>query len=267
MTAAAGAVIWFWDNRNGAFLWLSFAVIASTGFFLGYWILKCSRGKKPWKVSWVEIVGYIIPCIFLIALCNKMPFPGNFRYQLESGTSHFDVSLLGNRPAPEITKLGLRQEALGWGVSDVTFSHENPNRLCRWEWIAYSQESLQEFYSRDRRDDVKDSRYIGTMMAKLKDEGKLDDFLRQKKLKLEDTGKLNLLPGVQSWMCADGKTLVHVKGDLIVVHFLNPYDSRRFDMEDQVIRDAVRDNLEAVAGKEGMIEDYHVVLDISRNPG
>lgn len=251
---AAGSVICFWNNRSAVFLALSAAVMLSSGFFVGYWIWKCKKGARPWKTSWVEIVGYVIPCGILIVLCTRMPLPGNFRYQLENGKSHYEAIIPGNEPAPEITGLGLNQSALGWGEPNVTFSHENPNRLCRWEWIVYSQDSLQSFFSKKHRSYARDSRYIGTMIAKLKDSGTIEAFLRQKKLTLPENGRLELLPGIQSYVCDGGKELVHVKDDLVIIHFLNPYDPRSFDVSDQRIREAVRGNLKMIFGEEKIMD-------------
>lgn len=63
-----------------------------------------------------------------------------------------------------------------------------------------------------------------------------DSYLQSKNVTLEDVEKLELLPGVASYLLAPGKKMVHIKENLVVIHFLNKNDDRSFNLNGEEIK-------------------------------
>lgn len=244
MALSALIIVCCWENRTLRLVLPGISLILCAAAFCGYWMWKCRYSKSPWKKSWQEIAGYILSCLLMIALLVNIPTSGIYRYGLSSGKSYYGI----NEEIPN-ADMGLTQPELGWGQSDRIFTHVNSNHLCQWEWIIYSEDSVQELFSHGRPDYLRDSRYVGTIVAILKDSDQASAYLKQKKLDPASSTPAEISPEFTSYISGSRKEIYHIKGNLIIVHFLNTYDPRTFDIEQEIAGKALKDNLDTITKK------------------
>lgn len=199
------------------------------------------RLGRTWKYPSVIRIFCLLPLILLAVSIRVTPAMGSYRYQIRSGES----GCTQTTKEEELKELGLKPEVLGWGTSDFVFLHKNKNPLCSYEYLIYNIQNFKASFQ-DDGDYEKNLRYIGTASAKLKNEKALQRYLKQKEIDLKQSIPFELLPEVSSYIEENGKALIHIKGNLVIIYFLNEYDDRSFDISDQGKLKIYRETLERI---------------------
>ncbi|MBT9776439.1 DUF2812 domain-containing protein [Clostridium sp. MCC353] len=223
---------------------LSSCAVIISAVLLGAGRIRYHR-KREWKFPLAVKAFCIVPLVLLAVSVTANPTSGSYRYQTGPGADSFVRSGMEE----ELKELGLRPETLGWEKTDFTFLHENKNPLCTYEYLVYDVEGF-DLNSRGSRDYEKSLRYVGTLIAELKNTKSLNRYLKQKEISLKRSSPIELLPEVSSYIEESGKVLFHIKGDRIVLFFLNEYDDRVFDTEDQGKLEVLRETLTGILDYE-----------------
>lgn len=228
------------------------AILASCAVIISAVLLCLGRiryriGKKCQYSSAVRVCS-IVPIILLSLSLGLIPSMGSYRYQIRSG--RFGYSQTDQEEA--VKELGLRPEMIGWGETDFTFLHKNQNPLCSYEYLIYQVQNFN-LSLENSSDYEKTLRYIGTAAAKIKNEKVLQSYLKQKDINLKRSYSFELLPDVSSYIEENGKAQIHIKGDLVVIFFVNEYDERSFDIIDLGKLEVYRENLEKILRNEKLM--------------
>ena len=81
------------------------------------------------------------------------------------------------------------------------------------------------------------------MIAQLKNHKSLPGYLKQKKLNLKRAEVISIADGIDSYYMEDGQEIVNIRGDQVVIFFLNQYDDSQFIIGDGVVDAVYRDAL------------------------
>lgn len=195
-------------------------------------------GKEPFDTACR--LASIVPVLLAFAAISMLPREGNFRYELvigdNAGTVYSQTS-----ETERILELGIGKKDLGWDGEDSSFLHSNPTRFASQEWLIYYMD--MDHIASDLKNARKNVRYIGTIIIRLDREEQLTSYLKQKKIDLEKSSRFQAVDHFDSYATESGKEMVHVAGRLVVIHFLNDFDVRSFDIEDGRLIAALREKL------------------------
>lgn len=272
-------IMLFWALEGIWFrLWETVLLSLITCALLLVLILFDWRQKKTRKVAvlWAVDessvfmgVGAVVMLVFVVMTSGTLPNSGAYRFMMSSSQEIsqdcefvWESGIRGAALYPE--DAGVDVEDIGENAGDAgenaedmgvdeedadresaaverrVLLHDNISHYARWERLIYVEEDnlYGDYKNLNRR-----LRYVGSMAASLYDEKQIGKFLCSKQLSLEHAQRLELLPEFDSYLLASGKEMVHVRENLVVIHFLNGYDERTFDLSGQKEREAVAGRL------------------------
>lgn len=251
-----GEGIWFRLADTTIYSVITSCIIAALILFDGY-----QKKKKQVAAAWAMDgsslfmgFGVLAALLFLIITASGLPQTGSYRFMINRGNDFSENYILGI--SQELRGAALYPKDIGF-AGDGSFSdggagygaeiresevgHDNISHYAEGEALVYVTDT--DSYG-DFTDVYRNLRYVGTMTVRLFDEKQTARFLRSKGLSLEGAQSLELLPEVDSYLLASGKEMVHLKGNLVVIHFLNSYDERSFEVTKEDVREAVAEKLQ-----------------------
>lgn len=181
----------------------------------------------------------IIPVLFVFAAIALLPREGNFRYELVSEAS--DTIYNQTTEDRRVITLGIGKKDLGWDGEESEFYHINQTRFSDREWLIYYMDTTS--ITEALKDPRRKARYVGTMIVRLNKKEMLSAYLKQKELDLTGSKEFQAADGFESFLTESGKEMVHVNGNLVVVHFLNEFDEKSFDVGDPGLLEALKEKL------------------------
>lgn len=248
--------IWFRLADTTIYSVITSFLLAALIFFDGYQKKK-KQVAAAWAMDGSSIFmgfGVLVVLLFLIITASGLPQVGNYRFMINRGNGFSENDRLGISEEA-LCSAALYPKDIGF-EADVSLSdkdagyeavaresemgHINISHYAEGENLVYVTDT--DSYG-DFTDVYRNLRYVGTMTVRLFDEKQTAWFLRSKGLSLEGAQRLELLPEVDSYLLASGKEMVHLKGNLVVIHFLNCYDERSFEVTQEGVRAAVAEKL------------------------
>lgn len=193
------------------------------------WLTRRKKGNL--------IAGSVI--VFVLLLISLLALPATDRYYRFSIANSAESYRMDYRDSQEKdvaynsalsqSDAGFLERADDWRVK------RNPGHYTEFEQLLYIQDSYPEGVPHT----VEQWFYVGTLTARLSNEGKLSAYLKEKHLTLQGAAKQDLVPGVASYLLPSGREMIHIENDMVVIHFLDKRDTRRFSLEEPAVREAV----------------------------
>lgn len=245
---AAFACFWFQLYFRGMCAVIAFILVAGE-------LVHSLRASKKQKMDyrlWLEeewggaykIVGGIIVFLCLFTALIALPTSDKYyRFSLECAVGKYEMAYHDNQEEDAVYDSALSQKDVAFlEQADGIRQKENPGHYTEFEKIYY----IQDAYTAGINHSYEDYFYVGTLISRLLDAEKLDDYLKEKHLTLEGAEQYNLVQGVDSYFLPSGKEIVHVSGNMVVIHFLDKRDERMFTLKEPEVRAAVTEKTEKI---------------------
>ena len=239
----------FWFRLYFQGSWAVLALLLLIGEFL--YGLRASKKQGKDYCLWKDelppvfkIAGSGVVVLLLFASFTYTPISDSYyRFSLQCSADEFKMEYHDSWENEEIYSRALNQEDAAFSTEAVEGRFkENPGHYTDFERIVYIQDSypvgIEHAYEKWF--------YVGTLTSRLLNIKKLEPYLKEKHLTLEGAEKYNLVQGVDSYFLPSGKEIVHVSGDMIVIHFLDKRDERNFTLKSPASRTAVADKTEKI---------------------
>lgn len=218
---------------TSCFYWL-LILTAVIALLLGFQLRNRRQNRYVRNTEGISFLLCLIMTGSILSCSGQLPTASDIRYMpgapLFGSTPYWrDIPLSPEAEAlkKSLPRLFLTYSDLEYGSEpDATVIREPDctNRWCEREFFHTEQ---QEFH-RSHVGQPDGLHYVGTVAAWLSSPGDLSPYLRMKSLSLEDADPVPILEGVDSYRMKSGKEWVHVKGNALVIYYLNPEDIYTF---------------------------------------
>lgn len=246
--AALIAAVCFWFRfyfRGGCAV---FVLLFMAGN-LFYKLRDCKRKKTDYTLWLAErkkgslIVGSIMVTVLLIISFLAAPVSDTYyRFSLECSVGSYEMEYQESREKDAAYNSALSQSDAGFlERTDDWRVKNNPGHYTDFEHLVY----IKDYYPEGADHSHEQWFYVGTLAARLLDAGSMDAYLREKRLTLDGAEKYELLPDVASYLLPSGKEIIHIRKDMVVMHFLDKRDIRSFSLDKLAVRNAVAEKVRA----------------------